>query len=928
MRICLFVHALLTTALFAQPDRISTSLENAQRVTLRGNLHPRAISRNDLGPVEPGFALEGLTLHLAPTSAQQADLQTLLAQQQDPGSPHFHKWLTPEEYADRFGASPADVSKISAWLESRGFAVDHTARARNQIVFAGTADQVAAAFQTSIHRFRDDSRNTTRYANTSEPSVPAALSNLVTVIRGLDDFAPSPAAHPEYNALNGSHELAPDDLATIYDINPLYKSGIDGTGQKIVVIGQSRANLTDLQTFRTVFGLPLQIPKLIRVPGYPDPGFSASSVEAALDLQWAGAIARNASVTYVYSTSALTAITYAVDQNLAPVMSVSFLLGCEQDNSPRPALAGAKHRAAGQCSGHHLGQRIGRFGRRGVRSPRLSRSSEWRCRSLSRRHSRSDFRGGLSAGRFRRCLLERKQWRRRRLRDILHSGAGVERYRSRTRLIRGRRRKQHFLLQTSLADRPRSALGSLSRRPRRGPVGWLQNALSDLLRRLPKSESGAPPRQLRFFAGMLALVNQVVAANTGQTGLGNINPMLYRIAQSAPGAFHDITAGDNFVPCAASTPNCSQNFFGYSAGLGYDRVTGLGSPDLNVLVQQWSTQAPASGAGKAVVVVSASKNPVYQQAPDALGYTWQITFTLREEAGVGATVTSFTIDGVQHLSYFSQTSLAPFGSTSVGIGFTRINSSGTVTFAFSGVDAGGAAWTQGETVSFVGPPPVPSVTGIANAASFQNSFAPGMQMAVFGSQLTDTAAQSAAAVPLLSYMDHFYAAVNGVLAPLYYVSAAQVNVQIPYETQPGPATLTVISADGFKSATYNFTVSPAAPGIFADGNGFTVPSRTGARGQTLILFITGEGQVSPALATGTSPDPSTPVSALPKPRLLPRMTIGGVDTPIQFIGIPSGLVGVTQVNFQIPATAPLGDQPVIVTIGNVDSTPAKITVTP
>ena len=54
--------------------------------------------------------------------------------------------------------------------------------------------------------------------------------------------------------------------------------------------------------------------------------------------------------------------------------------------------------------------------------------------------------------------------------------------------------------------------------------------------------------------------------------------------------------------------------------------------------------------------------------------------------------------------------------------------------------------------------------------------------------------------------------------------------------------------------------------------------------------------------------------------------VGAVDAPIQFIGVPSGLVGVTQINFQVPPTAPLGDQPVVVTIGTVDSLPAKITV--
>jgi uncharacterized protein (TIGR03437 family) len=294
---------------------------------------------------------------------------------------------------------------------------------------------------------------------------------------------------------------------------------------------------------------------------------------------------------------------------------------------------------------------------------------------------------------------------------------------------------------------------------------------------------------------------------------------------------------------------------------------------------------------------------------------------------VGASVTSFKIDGVEHLNFFSNTSLAPFGFTSVGVGFKTVNSSRIVAFTFSGADAGGASWSQTVTVSFLGFPPAPSIGGIANAASFQAAYAPGMQVAVFGSQFTDAVPQAAAAVPLLNYMDHFLAAINGVYAPLHYVSPGQVNIQIPYETQPGPATLVVSAADGNKTASYNFTVASSAPGIFTDGNGFTVPARSGARGQTLLLFITGEGQVSPPLATGTSPAPTTPVTLLPRPQLFAKLSIGGVNAPIAFIGIPSGLVGVTQINFQVPPDAPLGDQPVVVTIGTVDSPPAKLTVT-
>jgi uncharacterized protein (TIGR03437 family) len=94
------------------------------------------------------------------------------------------------------------------------------------------------------------------------------------------------------------------------------------------------------------------------------------------------------------------------------------------------------------------------------------------------------------------------------------------------------------------------------------------------------------------------------------------------------------------------------------------------------------------------------------------------------------------------------------------------------------------------------------------------------------------------------------------------------------------------------------------------------------------LFITGEGEVSPPIPTGASPAPGTPVGSLPKPKLPVSMTIGGVKADIVFIGIPSGLVGTTQINFTVPANAPLGIEPVVVTVGGVPSPPANLTVNP
>src|SRR6185312_7923336 len=96
-------------------------------------------------------------------------------------------------------------------------------------------------------------------------------------------------------------------------------------------------------------------------------------------------------------------------------------------------------------------------------------------------------------------------------------------------------------------------------------------------------------------AGILALLNQYQVKNGFQktAGLGNINPQLYRLAQSAPTVFHDITTGDNIVPCAQGTPDCLTGSYGYSAGQGYDLATGLGSIDAYNLVTQWNTAAAA-----------------------------------------------------------------------------------------------------------------------------------------------------------------------------------------------------------------------------------------------------------------------------------------------------------------------------------------------
>jgi subtilase family serine protease len=312
----------------AQPSRVTQTVDEAQRTVLNGHLHPKALAANDLGRVAPSLSIPYITLTLAPSASQQADLEKLLVAQQTVGSPSYRQWLSPEEYAQRFGASEADIAKITQWLQGQGLQVLNVARGRNWIAVSGAAAQVETAFGTEIHNYAVEGE--THYSNAAEPSVPAAFGAVVKGIRGLNDFRMKARAKPKYTS-HGAHNIAPDDLATIYDIAPLYSSNIDGSGQKIAIAGQTAINLSDISAFRSMFNLPANTPQTILVPGSKNPGIQTASgdlAEADLDLEWSGAVARNATIIFVYSNDALTSAQYAIDQKLAQVVSVSYG-GCE-----------------------------------------------------------------------------------------------------------------------------------------------------------------------------------------------------------------------------------------------------------------------------------------------------------------------------------------------------------------------------------------------------------------------------------------------------------------------------------------------------------------------------------------------------------------------------------------------------------------------
>src|SRR5262249_30022586 len=140
----------------------------------------------DRGAVAPDMELSYVTLLLTPAAL----LDAFLLEQQTPGSPNYRRWLTPEQFGERFGLSQNDLAKVRQWLESQGLRIHDVARGRHWITFSGTASQIGRVFHTEFHRYAVNGRD--HFANALDPSVPQAFENVVAGIDGLNDFGMQP----------------------------------------------------------------------------------------------------------------------------------------------------------------------------------------------------------------------------------------------------------------------------------------------------------------------------------------------------------------------------------------------------------------------------------------------------------------------------------------------------------------------------------------------------------------------------------------------------------------------------------------------------------------------------------------------------------------------------------------------------------------
>jgi uncharacterized protein (TIGR03437 family) len=903
-------------------DRITLAIDNSRRVALPGHVSPRTKSGTDQGPVDPSMELPYVTLVLKPSASQQADLGQLLAQQQDASSPNYHRWLTPEQYADRFGVSQADIDKMVAWLGQYRLTVKSIARGRNAIAFGGAASQIGSAFGVGIHRYRVGGEP--HYANAADPTIPVAFQGVVLAIQGLHDFRLRPMlrrnAQPHDTLSSGAHQLAPDDIATIYDITPLYNAGIDGAGQKLAIAGQTQIALSDIQQFRSFFNLPVNNPTTLLVPGTQDPGISQNDLaEADLDLELSGAVARNASILFVYSQNVMDAFQYAIDQNLAPVVSISYG-DCELDTGASFAqtleswgtqanaqgmtlFAASGDNGAADCFGVGAGPAIDNSLSvdlpaalpqvTGVGGTQFNEGSGsyWNLKNTPNHASALSY-------------IPETAWNDSAVDGTpAATGGGVSVFFS----------KPSWQTGTGVPPDGHRDVPDVSLSASPNNDGY-QFVTGGSLQIIGGTSVGGPQ-----FAGIAALLNQYLVANGFQSspGLGNMNPGLYALAP-ATGVFHDITTGNNMVvPC---TQPCTGTAIGYSAGVGYDRVTGLGSVDVNNLITSWHGS----------VVSKATASMTLSPGAGSLAFTGATVLTAAV-TGAGATPTGEVTFSVGNVSLGAATLAGSSNGTAVATltigGIQLAAGANGITAQYNG-DTTYYGATASASVTVTSPttgPPALNNKGLVNGASFTQSLAPGGVLSIFGSELA-SATSPAPFAPLPTMMAGTVVTINGIAAPLYYVSPAQLNVQIPYEI-PANSIATLRVNNNGESVFANFKVSAMAPAIFTTESGAPVPFTTAARGQEIILFIEGAGAVSPSVATGATPAAGTALADLPVPVGNVGVTVGGVPATVDFIGIPTWSVGVVQINYTIPAQAPLGSQPVLVSVGGVESVSAQLTIT-
>jgi subtilase family serine protease len=512
----------------------------------------------------------------------RAGLDSLLAAQQDPSSPQYHRWLTPDEFNARFGPTDADAQKVARWLTASGFTVDAIGAGDRYIEFHSSAANAERGFAVHIGASADG-----RYfANREDPALPADIAPLVGAIEGLANTGRAmpmvqselaagdslTAVAPDVRIDRIKHRFGPNDLYTFYDYTPLQNAGVDGSGTDcIALIEDSQFPPESVDTFDSEFGLPVADVSIVEADplgGPPGP----DAIEAQLDVEYAHAAAPGAGiVAYIGNPSdnslgnedgwMFDALSRVVSDDICGAISISFGTCGEVDVLFTSTLDGLFAQAASQ--GQAVFVSSGDSGAAGL-NDECAVVRERAVNELAANPNVTAVGGTQFRPKYSKAGDDIGSRRERVWHDRTGASGGGE-----SALFAKPSFQSGVFPQDPNRDIPDVSFAASNKHP-----GFFMALGGEIVCCTGGTSLGAP-----YWAGIDALVAQ----QAGETRTGNLNARLYALgAQNDPATsgLRDVRRGNN-------------NFHhvkGFRARKGYDKATGWGTPDIAILV-------PALAAG-------------------------------------------------------------------------------------------------------------------------------------------------------------------------------------------------------------------------------------------------------------------------------------------------------------------------------------------
>ncbi len=568
-----------------------------------------------------------LTMEIRFALRNRAVLDRLLADQQNPASARYHKWLKTGEFGRRFGPTNSEVKALEEWLQNEGFTI--TNRAPDHLEFAGSVAQTQHTFDVRIARFGDGGV----FANTSDPAVPPRFATVIGAILGMDNMVravpvthqQAPAAAPDQGVLfssgwptlqlaqaerdslassdaspigasiiNGVEAFGPADVRTFYD--ETVGAGRDGSGDCIAIVGVSDFLDTAMTAFTNKFALPA-ISYTKKVHG-TNPGInSGGESEAELDLQWAHVAAPGASIVYHLGSNLVTDISGAITDNACGAISISYAF-CgptaslvENTMDPLFKQAAAQGQSVFVSAGDDGAAGLALSGSTCVVSKSRSvneLSTDPNVTSVGGTQFTPNYSSGNDVGH-----VTEQVWGD----SSGATGGGASQFFAKPSYQVG-----SGVPNDGARDIPDIALIASPNLP---GVFWGHD--TDGTNAAVTCCIGGTSLSAPIWAGF----SRVIAQLSGATRLGNLNPTIYSLANTkyASAGFHDVTSGNNNF----------NGVTGFSAGSGYDEATGWGTIDFNIFSNAVVTNPTptATPTGTATATATVTQTATLTATPTA-----------------------------------------------------------------------------------------------------------------------------------------------------------------------------------------------------------------------------------------------------------------------------------------------------------------------